>query len=118
LRGEGGVCPLGADILESEMTAADVTKLAVAGSGEAPYRAFLDRIRAFRVDWREFFLSRAKAGASLAAQDCAAMPKFAQADEELMRRPPAGFAGPLIGVAVPTLILAIFAWRGLRRCGI
>ncbi|MGD9541798.1 DUF3526 domain-containing protein [Methylocystis sp.] len=90
----------------------------IAGSGETRYRAFLDRIRAFHFDWREFFLSRAKAGASLTAQDYAAMPKFTQADEELMARPPAGLAGPLIGVALPMLILAIFAWRGLRRCGI
>lgn len=89
----------------------------VAGSGETRYRAFLDRIRAFHLDWREFFLSRAKAGASLTAQDYAAMPKFTQADEELMGPAPAGL-GPLIGVALPMLILAIFAWRGFRRCRI
>jgi ABC-2 type transport system permease protein len=87
----------------------------IAGSGEARYRAFLDRIRNFHIDWREFFLSRAKAGVSLTAQDYAAMPKFTQADEELMARPPAGLAGPLIGVALPMLILAVFAWRGFRR---
>ena len=90
----------------------------IAGAGETRYRAFLDRIRAFHVDWREFFLSRARAGAALTAQDYASMPKFTQTDEELMARPPAGLAGPLIGVALPMLILAIFAWRGLRRCGI
>lgn len=90
----------------------------IAGSGEARYRAFLDRIRAFHVDWREFFLSRAKAGAALTAGDYAAMPKFTQADEELMARAPAGLGGPLIGVALPMLILAIFAWRGFRRCRI
>lgn len=87
----------------------------IAGSGETRYRAFLDRIRAFHVDWREFFLSRAKAGASLTAEDYAAMPKFTQADEELMGRPPAGLAGPLIGVALPMLILAALGWRGYRR---
>ena len=80
----------------------------IAGSGETRYRAFLDRIRAFHVDWREFFLSRAKAGASLTAQDYAAMPKFTQADEELVGRAPAGLAGPLIGVALPMLILGYF----------
>ncbi|MFO1103095.1 MAG: DUF3526 domain-containing protein [Methylocystis sp.] len=90
----------------------------IAGAGETRYRAFLDHIRAFHVDWREFFLSRAKAGASLTVQDYAAMPKFTQTDEELMARPPAGLAGPLVGVALPMLILVIFAWRGLRRCGI
>jgi len=87
----------------------------IAGSGEARYRAFLDRIRAFHLDWREFFLSRAKAGASLTAQDYAAMPKFTQADEELVGRPPAGLAGPLIGVALPMLLLAAFGLRGYRR---
>lgn len=88
----------------------------VAGAGEARYRAFLDRIRSFHVDWRDFFLSRAKAGASLTAQDYAAMPKFTQADEELMARAPAGQSGLLIGVGLPALILAAFAWRGFRRC--
>ncbi|MBM3577415.1 MAG: DUF3526 domain-containing protein [Alphaproteobacteria bacterium] len=86
----------------------------IAGSGETRYRAFLDRIRAFHVDWREFFLSRAKAGAALTAQDYAALPKFTQADDD----PAPGLAGPLIGVALPALILAVFAWRGFRRCGI
>ncbi|MFO1125252.1 MAG: DUF3526 domain-containing protein [Methylocystis sp.] len=87
----------------------------IAGAGEKRYRAFLDRIRAFHVDWREFFLSRARAGASLSAQDYAAMPKFTQADEELAGRPPAGLAGPLIGVALPALLLAAFAAFGYRR---
>ena len=87
----------------------------IAGSGETRYRAFLDRIRAFHVDWREFFLSRAKAGASLTAQDYDAMPNFTQANEERWRRR-RRFAGPLIGVALPALLLAIFAWRGFRRC--
>jgi ABC-2 type transport system permease protein len=90
----------------------------VAGAGEARYRAFLDRIRAFHVDWRHFFLSRARAGASLTAQDYAAMPKFTQADEELMAPAPAGQSGLLIGVALPALVLALFAWRGFRRCRI
>ncbi|MGD9545736.1 MAG: ABC transporter permease [Methylocystis sp.] len=87
----------------------------IAGAGEARYRAFLDRIRAFHVDWREFFLSRAKAGASLSAQDYAAMPKFTQADEELMARAPAGHFGPLIGVALPALLLAALGFIGFRR---
>ncbi|MEF3366621.1 DUF3526 domain-containing protein, partial [Methylocystis sp. 9N] len=87
----------------------------IAGSGETRYRAFLDRVRDFHVDWREFFLSRAKAGASLTAQDYAAMPKFTQADEELVGRPPAGLASPLIGVAFPALLLAAFGVFGYRR---
>jgi ABC-2 type transport system permease protein len=87
----------------------------VAGAGEARYRAFLERIRAFHVDWRDFFLSRARAGASLTAQDYAAMPKFTQADEELMAAAPAGQSGLLIGVALPMLLLAALAMRGYRR---
>jgi ABC-2 type transport system permease protein len=87
----------------------------VAGAGEARYRAFLERIRAFHVDWRDFFLTRARAGASLTAQDYAAMPKFTQADEELMAPAPAGQSGLLIGVALPMLLLAALAMRGYRR---
>ncbi|PPD18225.1 MAG: hypothetical protein CTY30_06265, partial [Methylocystis sp.] len=87
----------------------------IAGSGETRYRAFLDRIRDFHIDWRAFFLSRAKAGASLTAQDYAAMPKFTEADEELMGPAPAGHAGALIGVALPALLLAALALRGYRR---
>ncbi|TLG77014.1 DUF3526 domain-containing protein [Methylocystis sp. B8] len=87
----------------------------IAGSGATRYRAFLDRVRDFHVDWRAFFLSRAKAGASLTAEDYAAMPKFTQADEELMARAPTGLAAPLIGVALPMLLLAAFGAFGYRR---
>lgn len=86
----------------------------IAGAGEARYRAFLDHIRAFHVDWRAFFLSRAKAGAPLTAEDYAAMPKFTQADEELMAAAP-GHSGPLIGVALPALLLATLGYVGYRR---
>lgn len=86
----------------------------IAGSGEARYRAFLDRIRAFHLDWREFFLSRAKAGASLTAQDYAALPRFPQAYKKLTAHAP-GLAGPLIGVALPALLLAALGIRFYRR---
>ena len=61
----------------------------------------------FHVDWREFFLSRVKAGAAL--------PKFTQADEELMGRPPAELANPLLGMALPALLLAALGFMGYRR---
>ncbi len=87
----------------------------IAGSGETRYRAFLDRIRDFHVDWREFFLSRAKAGASLTAQDYASLPRFPQASDDPTAGALAGLAAPLIGVALPALLLAALGFRGYRR---
>ncbi len=87
----------------------------IAGSGETRYRAFLDRIRAFHVDWRAFFLSRAKAGASLTAQDYAALPRFPQASDDPTAGTLRGVAALLIGVALPALLLAALGLRGYRR---
>ena len=83
----------------------------IAGSGEARYQDFLARIHAFHLDWREFFLSRAKAGAELTAADYETLPRFpGNADA----RAPA-LVAPLAGIALPTLALAFFGWRGFRR---
>jgi len=84
----------------------------IAGAGETRYRAFLDRIRAFHVVWRAFFLSRAKAGAALTAEDYAALPRFPQASDD---QGAGALAGPLLGVALPALLLAALGFRGYRR---
>lgn len=83
----------------------------VAGAGEARYRGFLDRIAAFHVEWRDFFLSRAKAGTAMTAADYGALPRFAEQGEQTS----ADMAAPLAGALIPTVLLAIFAARGLRR---
>lgn len=84
----------------------------IAGTGEARYRDFLARIHAFHLDWRDFFLSRARAGAPMTAKDYAALPRFPQATQI----GGADIAAPLLGLALPALVLAAFAWRGFRRC--
>ncbi|WP_457798441.1 DUF3526 domain-containing protein [Methylocystis sp. S23] len=83
----------------------------VAGSGEARYRGFLDRIASFHVEWRDFFLSRARAAAPMTAADYDALPRFSEPPEQT----DADLAAPLAGVLIPALILAFFAARGLRR---
>ncbi|WP_363350638.1 DUF3526 domain-containing protein [Methylocystis echinoides] len=82
----------------------------VAGTGEARYRDFQDRLGAFHLDWRAFFLSRAKAGQAMTAQDYDSLPRFA-ADGEAE----GGVTAALLGMGLPTLLLALFAWRGFRR---
>jgi ABC-2 type transport system permease protein len=82
----------------------------IAGSGEARYRGFLDSVQSFHVEWRDFFVSRAKAAAPMTAKDYDALPRF--------RETAAGGANvvaPLLGVALPTLLLAAIAFAGFRR---
>lgn len=82
----------------------------VAGTGEARYRDFLERIGAFHLDWRAFFLTRAQAGASMTAADYDALPRFGNEDAGS-----ADLLAPLLGLALPALLLAALAARGFRR---
>ncbi|RTL85143.1 MAG: DUF3526 domain-containing protein [Hyphomicrobiales bacterium] len=82
----------------------------VAGAGEARYRDFLDRLSAFHLDWRAFFLTRAKAGQAMTAADYDALPRFAETPA-----PESAVGSALLGMALPTLLLAFLAWRGFRR---
>jgi len=87
----------------------------VAGSGEARYRGFLDHIAAFHVEWRDFFLSRARAATPMTRADYDALPRFDLPRFEEQGDGDAAIAAPLAGVMAPTLLLALLAWRGLRR---
>ncbi len=82
----------------------------VAGTGEARYRGFLDRLSAFHLDWRAFFLTRAKAGQVMTLEDYEVLPRFPEGAEA-----GAGVAAAVIGMGLPTLLLALFAARGFRR---
>jgi ABC-2 type transport system permease protein len=84
----------------------------IAGTGEARHHDFLARIHHFHMEWREFFLTRARAGAPLALADYDAMPRFSQPGEALA----SPFAPLMLGVGAPALILAVLAWRSFRRC--
>ncbi|MGE5368767.1 MAG: DUF3526 domain-containing protein, partial [Chloroflexota bacterium] len=82
----------------------------VGGTGDARYRDFLAQIGAFHVEWRDFFLARAQAGASMTAADYDALPRYAEEPAS-----GAGVMAALIGVAAPALLLAALAARGFRR---
>ncbi len=86
----------------------------VAGAGETRYRDFLARVNAFHTEWRAFFLARAKEGAPMTRADYDALPAFAE-DKAAGGLDP---LPPLLGLAIPALLLGAFAWRGFRRCGI
>ncbi|QGM97125.1 DUF3526 domain-containing protein [Methylocystis parvus] len=83
----------------------------VAGASETRYRGFLDSIAVFHVEWRDFFLSRAKAAAPMTQADYDSLPRFAERGETAA----ADIAAPLMGVAISTLLLSFLAMRGLRR---
>jgi ABC-2 type transport system permease protein len=82
----------------------------VAGTGEARYRAFLQRIGSFHAEWRAFFLSRAQAAAPMTASDYDAMPRFEERSSEN-----AEIAMSALGVLLPTAFLTFLAWRGWRH---
>jgi ABC-2 type transport system permease protein len=90
----------------------------VAGAGDARYERFLVSIRAFHVQWREFFLSRARAGEALTPEDYDAAPHFQTDAVPASDEAAAGSAldALLIGVGLPTLLLALLARRGFKAC--
>jgi ABC-2 type transport system permease protein len=82
----------------------------VAGAGDARYGGFLEHISAFHRDWRTFFLTRAEAGTAMTAADYDALPRPTDASVESGAIWPA-----LLGMAAPTLLLAVFARRGFAK---
>jgi len=83
----------------------------IAGTGTTRYRGFLDDINSFHIKWRDFFLARAKTGASLTIEDYNSLPKFVS-----LTHAPINIFLPLIGVFIPTMFAAIIAFSGLKRC--
>lgn len=86
----------------------------VAGTGEARYRGFLDAIRAFHLEWRDFFVPRARDGVALTAADYDAAPQFrAESATDVGGTHPGTM---LLGLGLPTLMLALAAATGYARC--
>ncbi|GDX38206.1 hypothetical protein LBMAG20_04210 [Methylocystaceae bacterium] len=83
----------------------------IAGTGTTRYRGFLDDINSFHIKWRDFFLARAKTGASLTIDDYNSLPKFVSLTHE-----PINIFRPLLGVFIPTMFAVIIAFIGLKRC--
>jgi ABC-2 type transport system permease protein len=87
----------------------------IAGVGDRRYAEFSRRLDEFHGRWREFFWSRARSGEALTQADYDALPRF-PASAGASSVPIDVAAGFGAGVGLPTLLLAILAWRGLRRC--
>ena len=83
----------------------------IAGTGTTRYRGFLDDINSFHIEWRDFFLARAKTGASLTIEDYNSLPKFVS-----LTHAPINIIPPLLGILIPTLFATIIAFIGLKRC--
>jgi ABC-2 type transport system permease protein len=83
----------------------------IAGTGTTRYRGFLDDINSFHVKWRDFFLARAKTGASLTIEDYNSLPKFVS-----LTHAPINIIPPLLGILIPTLFAAVIAFISLKRC--
>ena len=85
----------------------------IAGTDEARYRSFSEAIKIFHVEWRDFFVPRARAGAKLTVTDYDDLPVFRTAAFGSDR---AGDLSVLfIGVALPTLLLMLTALRGYKH---
>jgi len=82
----------------------------IAGTSDARYAGFLDRIDAFHREWRAFFLARAGTGAAMTIADYGSLPLPREETVESASVTPA-----LLGMALPTLLLAALAWRGFSR---
>ncbi|MCX7898602.1 MAG: DUF3526 domain-containing protein, partial [Methylocystis sp.] len=84
----------------------------IAGSGERRYRDYLTRLAAFHAEWRDFFLSRARAEASLTLADYEALPRFSEPPDVQS----IDLADSFAWIALPTLLFGFFAQYGFRRC--
>lgn len=83
---------------------------AVAGASDARYASFMDRIGAFHTQWRTFFLTRAQAGAAMTAVDYDSLPRPPNEDVDSENVTPA-----VLGMALPTMLLAVLAGLGFSR---
>jgi ABC-2 type transport system permease protein len=87
----------------------------VAGSDELRYSKFMQDIDTFHLGWREFFLGRARAGQMLRIEDYDQLPRFKPVFSNDLNEPRLLYW--LVGVAVPEMLLLLWAWRGLgSRC--
>lgn len=83
-----------------------------AGAGDRRYAGFMTALDGFHRVWRAFFSARARAGKSLALEDYGALPRFSPPEEVSPAPDILLVAGA--GVGLPALLLAAFAWRGVR----
>jgi ABC-2 type transport system permease protein len=85
----------------------------VAGTDEARYRRFSEAIKSFHLEWREFFVPRARAGGGLTVSDYDNLPVFRMTTSGSERA--GDLSALIIGVALPTLLLSLAALRGYKN---
>lgn len=86
----------------------------IAGTSIHRYRYFQDAVDGFHRQWRDWFFPRIFARSTLTAQDLGALPRF-DFREEPARVVAARVMPALLGLALPTLLLAAVASGELRR---
>lgn len=86
----------------------------VAGTGPARSRRFADQVAAFHDQWRRFFRPRILANEPIRAADLDLLPAFAF-QEEPTRAVAGRVAVALVGLVVPTLLVAALGRIALRR---
>jgi ABC-2 type transport system permease protein len=89
----------------------------LAGSGHSRWDDYLARVADFHERWREFFVSKARAGVMLTTADYAAFPRFeaVQASPAARRATIQRVAGSLGLIAAMSAVLATLALRRLAR---
>ncbi|MBX3181685.1 MAG: DUF3526 domain-containing protein [Polyangiaceae bacterium] len=86
----------------------------LSGAGVQRHQHFSAQVERYHVEYQRFFFDRVRAGQRLTSADLAALPSFTR--EELPARVVAARVGlGTLGLFVPTLVLAAFTRRGLRR---
>ena len=87
---------------------------ALAGTGSRRYTRFTQQVGGYHGAWKTFFEPKILDGIAMTEADLAALPRFTWNEE-----PPAELRTQLAGYALqlllPALLLALWAWRRLRR---
>ncbi|MFO0960061.1 MAG: DUF3526 domain-containing protein [Isosphaeraceae bacterium] len=91
----------------------------LAGNGHTRWDDYLARVAAYHARWRDFFVSKARSGESLSAEDYGQFPRFDAASEAsaASRGCIARVASSLAAIAAMTGVLAIASIRRLSRPG-
>lgn len=86
----------------------------VAGTGSARYRSYVEQVEAFHGRWLEFFRPRILRGEPIRTSDLGQLPTFSFVEEPLGAVASRVAVG-LIGLIVPTLVVALLGRIAMRR---
>ncbi|MEM7049215.1 MAG: DUF3526 domain-containing protein [Acidobacteriota bacterium] len=86
-----------------------------AGASLWRHRAYASQARTFLAEWHAELAPRIFLGQSLEAADYDRLPQFTFAEPAVSRR---RFAGSVLGLALPSLLAFVLAWRRLDRMAV